>query len=92
MDSDKTSGYVSHSVLIQESIRGRVCVCPLGQRVIVGSDPKAGFRVRDKKVSPFHCELTALPNGVVKLTELCVDSTTVNGVPMVRRRRTPCCR
>ncbi len=81
-DSDKTSGYVSHSVLLQESIRGRVCVCPLGARVIVGSEPDAGFRVRHKLVSPFHCELITLPNGSVKLTELCVDSTTVNGVPM----------
>jgi serine/threonine protein kinase len=71
---------VTHSVLVQETVRGRVCECRFGQApMVLGTAAGASFKLLDKQVSELHCHLRPEADGSLTVADTSTSGTWVNG-------------
>ena len=75
---------MSDGVIVQESRRGKLRLCAVWQPLVVGRDPSAGFRLRDRALLERHLELTAEFDGRVRVRVLEGARAAINDAPVER--------
>jgi eukaryotic-like serine/threonine-protein kinase len=68
---------VSQTILVQDVKTGKVALCAIGQRVVVGRDTDTDLPCRDKHVSRRHCELIAQTDGRLRIMDTSTYGTFV---------------
>jgi serine/threonine protein kinase len=70
---------VTDAVLIQETDRGRVCMCPPGQPISVGCAEGVDFQLRNAPVADRHCDLRAEADGSLSVVPTSAEGVWING-------------